>query len=201
MSPIRRLAAATIIPACAVLLLLSGCDIFQTRDPQAPTQGTSSITPPTRPEIVLDNFRAAIEQDNADNYVRSFSDTSGSLPAYRFVPSTQAAARYPGVFHDWGVPEERNYFLNLGKPVNGTPRFDTTGTPTISVGTDSVTYTITYTLYYPHSREGVPQFVRGQMQLDMKPDNHGLWYITAWRDYKTTTDSTWSYLKAVFSGS
>lgn len=179
-----------------MLGVIQSCDIFQTRDPEQPIQGTSSITPPDLPEIVLENLRNAISQDNTDNYIKSFGDTT-----FHFVPTTEVAAQYTGIFHDWSIDDERNYFRNLGAPQNGTPYLTFENQQKTQISSDSVLYIMDYTLYFPHRRQGIPQLAFGKMQLEMRPDAHRLWYIATWHDYTTTTDSTWSYLKARFSGS
>ena len=181
------------------LLFLSGCDIFQTRTPDPPTQGTSSYQIPDQPDVVLSNLRSSIAESNTDNYVRSFADTSTSSQPFTFTPSPEVGSVYSSVFRNWNVSDERGYLQNLGKPDNGTPLLTIQNLKISSKNPDSVVYTMDYTLYYPHHRQGIPQVVSGQMQLFLKPDSRRLWSIQSWQDYKTTKDSTWSYFKAVFS--
>jgi hypothetical protein len=191
---------------CAVALVTayltlqsSGCDIFQTRTPQPPTQTTSSFSPPVTPEIVLSNLTSAVAQDNIDNYMRSFPDSITAPRGFLFTPSPEVAANYSSVFRAWSLTDERTYFQNLGKP-NGTPLLSLSNEQKSTIAPDSVVYTIDYTLYFPHGRSGVPELVGGQMQFGMRTDAQQLWAIYSWQDFKTTSDSTWSYLKAVFSG-
>jgi hypothetical protein len=183
----------------AVLLCFVGCDLFHTRDPEPPTQGTSSYQVPDQPEVVLANLKAAIAESNTDNYIRSFADTSVSSQPFLFIPSSDVSSAYASVFRTWDIAEERTYLQNLGKPDNGTPLLTFTNLKQSSSSLDSVVYTMDYQLYYPHHRQKVPQYVQGNMELHLKPNSGRLWYIQTWLDTKTTSDSTWSYLKAVFS--
>jgi hypothetical protein len=188
--------------APVVLLLLASlaaCDLFQTRDPAMPTENTSTFTPPTTYDIVLRNLQFAFAEDNVDNYMRCFMDST--VRRYEFIPAPEARARFPSIFSQWSLESERRYFQNLGLPSNGAPSLTFPNQAPIFTGADSVIYNLNYTLFYPHKRDGVPQAVQGNMQLYLGTDTRKLWSIYRWQDSRTTTDSTWSYWKAVFSGS
>jgi hypothetical protein len=189
---------ALFILCTAVAVVNCGCDIFQTRDPEPPTQGTSSYQVPDQPEVVLANLKSAVAESNTDNYVRSFVDTASSSQPFTFTPSSEVISTYASVFRTWSVTDERTYFQNLGKPNNITPLL-TFSNLTTSSNSDSVVYIMDYELYYPHNRQNAPTYVKGKMELHLKPNVSRLWYIQSWSDTKTTSDSTWSYLKAVFS--
>jgi hypothetical protein len=185
-----------LILACAPI---AGCDLFQTRDPQAPSQSNSTFSPPVSPDIVLSNLEAAIRDYNVDNYIRCFSDPA--VRPYEFVPSQGVRANYPGLFSQWTLESERRYFLNLGTPKGGSPSLSFSNQQSLTVSSDSVIYNMNYILIFPHHRPNVPQSVQGNMQISIGSDNQHRWSIYRWQDFKTATDSTWSYWKAVFSGS
>ena len=191
----RRPAEAALV----ALFLLAACDLFQTRDPQPPSRTTSTFTPPTSYGIVLRNLQFAVAEDNVDNYLHCLADSA--YRRYEFVPAQETRARFPAIFNQWSLESERRYFQNLGAPVNGAPSLTFPDSPPIYTSTDSVVYNLNYTLFYPHRRAGIPQVVQGNMQLYIGVDPRRLWSIYRWQDSRTTTDSTWSYWKAVFSGS
>lgn len=175
-----------------------GCDIFQTREPEQPTQNTSTFDQPITPETVLRNFQYAIQEYNIDNYMRCFVD-----PAFRsfdFISSQEVRANFASVFDQWNLESERRYFQNLGTPVDGTPLLTFSSQQIMSVSSDSVTYNMNYLLFFPHRKVNTPTVVQGNMQLSLKVDLQHRWSIYRWEDFKTTTDSTWSILKAVLSG-
>jgi len=120
-----------------------------------------------------------------------------------FSSAEDARGRFADVMNNWNLDAEQRYFRNLKEVMNGTPSLtfsDTLPTP-IFVSADSAIYDLNYTLYVPHTRASVPKLMRGNMQLYLGTDIQRRWAIYDWRDFKTTTDSTWSYLKAIFSSS
>ena len=182
-----------------LLAASSGCDIFQTRDPQSPSASTSTYTPPVSPEIVLANLTSAIRDDNVDNYIRCFSDPASRT--YEFIPSQAVRANYPGLFSQWNLESERRYLLNLGTPKYTSPSLAFTNEQTLTVTSDSVIYNMNYMLTFPHNRANVPRTVQGNMQISIGSDAQHKWSIYRWQDFQTVSDSTWSYWKAIFSGS
>lgn len=176
----------------ALVALLAGCDIFQTRDPEPPTQSTSTFEPPVTPEAVLHNLQSAIRENNLDNYLRCFVDTT--FRPYEFVPSQDVRSNF-GI---WTLEDERRYFRTMGSVVDGTPLL-TNSIQNTTFFSDS-TYNVNYTLYFPHKEPNAPKLVRGNMQLHLAIDPQGRWGIDLWSDNKlpSSTDSTWSYLKFWF---
>ena len=183
---------------CVAFIAFQGCDIFQTRDPESPTQTTSTFNPPVSPDIVLQNLRFAVSEYNIDNYMRCFTDTA--VRSYVLIPAQEVRANFEGVFQQWDLQTERRYFQNLGQPSGASPLL-TLVSQQQNVTADSVVYTMNYTFYFPHRRTSVPQIVRGNMQVYLGVDNQRRWSIYRWEDFKTTADTTWSYWRAVFSGS
>lgn len=176
------------------------CDLFSTRDPEPPAQNNSTFIQPVSADIVLENLKKSVTESNADNYFRCFSDIATGR-AYFFLPSVEISAQYSSVFSSWTPEQERMYFQNLGEPLNGTPYLTFANPSTLSVSSDSVVYSMDYKFFYPHRRSGVTQLVQGNMQMFIGANSQRLWSIYRWQDNKTVSDSTWSYWKAVFSGS
>jgi hypothetical protein len=189
-----------IIPVVLAFLVAGtfGCDLFRTRDPQPPTQGSSNFETPTTYDKVLRNLVFSVSDKNLNNYLRCFVDTT--TRPYIFLAAEDARRSYPDVMNQWSLDGEQRYFRNLKEVTPGIPSLTVPDVPPVFVSSDSVIYSLNYTLFFPHNRIGIPQVVRGTMQLSLATDGK-LWSITQWRDSKTTTDSTWRYLKAVFWGS
>jgi hypothetical protein len=180
------------------LVSAAGCDLFRTRDPQAPTQGSSNYESPTTYDKVLRNLVFSVNDKNLNNYLSCFVDTA--VKPYSFLAAEDARRSYPDVMNQWSLESEQRYFRNLKEATAGLPSLLVPDAPPVYVSSDSVIYSLDYTLFFPHNRIGIPQLVRGTMRLSLATDGKR-WSITQWRDAKTTTDSTWSYLKAVFWGS
>ncbi|MBI3195451.1 MAG: hypothetical protein HYZ34_13450 [Ignavibacteriae bacterium] len=185
-----------------LLLVISSirCDLFSTRDPDPPAQNNSTFIQPVSADIVLENLKKSVTESNTDNYFRCFSDVASGR-AYFFLPSVEISAQYSSVFSSWTPEQERMYFQNLGQPSNGTAYLTFSNSSTLAVSSDSVVYSMDYTFFYPHRRSGITQLVQGNMQIFLGANTQRLWSIYRWHDNKTVSDSTWSYWKAVFSGS
>ena len=177
------------------MLISGGCDLFQTRDPEQPTQNTSTFETPTTYDIVLRNLSYAISENNVENYMRCFVDTA--LRPFVFEPSPEEAVN----FTQWSLDAERRYFQNMGAALNGTMSLiDSISNKNISPGPPaSAVFYMNYLLYVPHPDPRAPRSVRGNMELYMVEDSLHRWSIYRWVDKKDAADSTWSYLKAWFN--
>lgn len=173
---------------------------FTTREPQPPQKTVSNYIPPITPEMVFDNMRFAILERNAENYMRSFVDTTRSEKKFEFVPDQGVAAANPGVFQNWSLSEERLYITLL---FQATPadslhelRFDE---PRVEEGATTATFTQNYQLIMLHTRqgEGIPVLVKGQAKFWLEKNHTGDWAIYRWEDFTNGVDATWSKLKAL----
>src|SRR5262245_9011920 len=160
----------------AVLLLIAGCDLFETRTPEPPTQAISTFETPTSHDIVLRNFHYAISENNVRNYLRCFVDTL--YRPYQFEPSPEEQPK----FTTWNLESEQRYFQNIGVSLTGASSLTDSitlrnlypGPPATAV------YFMNYTLYVPHQDPRTPKLVRGSMELDMTEDSLHLWSIYRW---------------------
>ena len=194
------IAAASIVVCW--LVLGSGCNLFEPRDPEPPSQSSDSFIPPTDPDIVIENLQNAIAQKNSVNYVRCFADPSRTARPFQFFPSPDAGSRYASVFAIWTVDQEKTYFQNLvarsaGK-VNAYSNLLLSHRVATVTG-DSAVYTYDYTLTFEHTDASFPTVAIGNLQFVLGLDNNNAWVIYRWNDYKTTSDVTWSHFKGKFS--
>ena len=176
-------------------IFLLGCDLFTPRTPEKPASETSQFEPPVTPEIVLDNLKNAIISSNVDNYIRCFVDSAVSVQSFTFIPS----GNFQGLFQSWSLEDERRYFQNLGKPLYSVPILLLTNLNSENRTSTSVEFTTNYLLIYPHQRTNITKQVQGYMHLFLSIDPQQRWSIYRWEDSKTTSDSTWSYLKYNFN--
>jgi hypothetical protein len=186
-----------------VPLLLAGvsCSLFDTREPEPPSQAGSDFTPPNLPSDVIANLKNAIAQKNALNYMRSFADTTTIDESFRFIPSATARTAYPGVFDDWGRDKEDAHIKDLisHRPtLTSYSNLITTGDQYIPQG-DATTFTSGYTFSFDTDDPGFPASARGRLQFIMKRDRNSFWVITEWTD-SPEIDSvfTWSHFKGRF---
>jgi hypothetical protein len=182
------------------ILTFIGCDIFNTRVPEPPSEQSSNYIQPTAPQIVITNFKNAIEDYNVDNYIKCFVDTSFSDKHFEFVHSLETGIDR-SLFYGWNLESEHHYLINLGKPPYGIAGLILTNERSINVTSDSVIYNYDYSLTYPHGNPNFPTSFSGNLQFYLSVDrNRTNWSIYKWLDFKTGSAYTWSYLKAVFIG-
>jgi hypothetical protein len=177
----------------------AGCDILTTRDPEPPTQGSSTFVPPTAPELVLANLRSAVSEKNVENYMRCLVDTLSAARSFQFVPTASALGRYPSAFLQWSLQSERTWFSSLLAltPAQAAASLSLDGGFSVIVS-DSAVYTGTYALAVAHALPGVPETVRGQVQLVMALDRSSQWSIVRWTDTPVGTEPSWSEWKGRF---
>jgi uncharacterized protein YbaA (DUF1428 family) len=93
--------------------MLVSCNIFDTRTPESPAQTSSNYSPAVNASDVFDNMQHAFSDLNTVNYLKSFSDSTGSGRMLQFEPSAQARSQYVGVFLAWTKQSEQQYFENM----------------------------------------------------------------------------------------
>jgi hypothetical protein len=185
-----------------LVAVAAGCNIFDTRDPEPPSQSSSSYVPATEPSIVFSNMANAFRDLNSLNYLKSFADSSTSGRGFSFEPTPQAKVKYTGVFLLWNRQSEQQYFDNLrSKITSGSAAvlvFQTLSAQ--SLQSDSAQYEATYSLTVPHTVAAVPKVVSGKAQFFLLADRSRNWVIWRWIDLPTgTSNAAWSDLKGEFA--
>lgn len=190
-----------ILIASLVGILLISCELFETREPQPPSTNQSSFRPPDTDEIVFENFKNAIAEANTDNYIRCFADGQTTEKKFEFIASTEWNLTFSGIFSNWTLENERQYFHNMGKPTPGqnSPKLFISNKNRYQSLPDTVIYQFDYKFYFPHQRIGIIDTVSGNMLLYITSKPTPKCFIFRWIDNKTTSDFTWSYWKAIFS--
>jgi len=182
-------------------MLLSCENPFATREPEAPKNSGSRYIPPFAAEIVLENMRNAISDRNVENYLRCFTDSTRTGERFRYEPDAAASNQYPGVFSQWGLSQERDYFsqLRAALPTDSLRSLRLDSLQTIAFS-DSAQFVRAYELNVRHKQQsaGVPGQVRGELRFWLRKDQFGEWSIYRWADFATGQAQTWSALKAAF---
>lgn len=187
---------------CFVLMALriSACqNPFTTREPEPPADTRSTWYQPVSPELIIDNFIAAVQEKSVENYIRCFGAEQDVRSGFRFVPEQSVANNYQGVFAAWTIIEERNYINNLfGQiPPDSISSLILTDV-TETLFSDSVRTTKDYNLTVHHTDPTVARYVAGRMELTLRKGADAFWYIASWADFKMGDDPVWSILKAKF---
>ncbi len=186
----------------SAVLLIAGCtNPFQTREPNPPESGRLSWIPPRRPEIVLENLKNAILEQNVENYLRCLSDSSRNARPFQFIADPQVASENPGTFETWTLDDERAYFSQLRAFLpDDSLHFLTLEPVQFTQYADSAFFVQNYILTVRHTqqKQGVPGQVSGQARFWMGIDPFGDWSIYRWEDRSLGDRPTWSVLKAIF---
>jgi hypothetical protein len=182
-------------------ILMTGCGIFEPRTPEDPTQSGLDFRPPTTPEIVIQNLTSAVDQKNAANYIACFADPTKTGRTFVFIAAPEASAQYPGVFTQWSLSDENDYFQNLvakTSPTSYSNLLLTQKGPVIQTS-DSMVVSYDYEIRFDHSDASFPKVATGNLQFTIGVDKNNFWSVYRWYDFKTTGDVTWSTMKGKFS--
>jgi hypothetical protein len=188
--------------ACLLILILGfgGCGLFDTREPEPPTTGSSTFIPPTAPEIVLSNLEHAVAEINTENYIRCMVDTLNSERRFLFIPTTPAAGRYAGTFADWSMQSERSWFsaMKAFAPRDASASLTLLGSFLVTAA-DSALYEGRYEMTWRHGVSNVSETVQGTLQFIMHTDRNSIWSITRWTDISLPDATSWSEWKGRFA--
>jgi len=194
------LVSGTICGILAVALLLSGCSLFEPRDPENPDTSRLDFVPPTEPSIVIENLQNAIDQKSVANYTACFAEAGTGGQTFVFIPSAEASAQYGPALSSWGTAQEQAYFQNLvARSAYSAFANLQLAKKSQLVTADSVIYSYDYVFTFEHSETGFPKTARGNLQFALAPDAGNRWSIYRWIDFKTGDDITWSMFKGKFS--
>lgn len=180
----------------AFLLFAFGCDVFETRNPEEPSQTKSNYNIPSEPQILIQNIINSFSDKNADNYKKSFAlGPPLSDKTFYFSPSSFAVSRFPGKWTDWSADDEYEYFVNL--VTNVPDEFPVSlffSKEIYSPQGDSVIYTAEYSLSVPKSNNE-PDIYEGNIKFSMITNNQSVWVIYFWEDIAKEGFESWSELK------
>ncbi|MFH0989555.1 MAG: hypothetical protein V1799_06010 [bacterium] len=183
------------------LVIPTACNIFETREPESPTQSSTQYLPPTEPGLVFTNMATSFKELNSLYYIKSFADSSLSGKSFRFDPDPQAKLKYGGVFLNWTKQSEQQYFDNMKSRIpSGASASLTFQTLTVqSLQSDSAQYEAGYFLNIQHTSTTIPKEIKGRAQFFLIADRSRNWTIWRWVDLPTTTGAfSWSDLKGEF---
>jgi len=179
----------------ALIILLSSCNILQTRNPQSPKISRSSFKPSITPEILFANLKNAFAQKNSEGYKACFVEDPSFNSVFKFIPSSTAAAADPALLK-WDLKKEQQYFFNLVQSNEKSEielllkneDWNTLGEQRV------YKYDYTIILDLPLTQKMYSGTSRFQIQLDAKNQ----WVIAEWIDIQTSKKQTWSDLKGTY---
>lgn len=181
--------------AAVAVVLLAGCALFDTRDPEPPVAEGGTYLQPDTPEQVVANITAAVSEMNTLNYRRSFADE------FSFQPSATAEASFP-IWNGWDVTNEEQYFSSLAAAARfgSSHRLQLTDQSPTPVSDRVSIVDSNYELVVNHNRPEIPTAFEGQLRWEIEQGSDGLWRLVRWTDQESGNVPSWSNLKAEFGG-
>lgn len=178
------------------VILIYGCDIFETRDPEEPDRSRSNYETPSEPQIVIQNLQNAFSDRNSDNYKKNFALGPPLVNRiFSFLPTSLALSSDPALWANWNVDNEFRYFNNLVTRVpEGLPITLLLSEEQFSPSIDSTIYTAKYFISIPNLT-GDPEIYEGSLKFNMITDNQLAWVIHYWEDISKESSNSWSDLK------
>ena len=182
------------------VFILTGCELFDTRDAEIPDQGRSSFEPASSPQILISNLVNSFRDKNVENYLACFVDSSFTEKRYQFLPTSSAVSQYPVLSENWTKREEESYFNNMKvRTETNIPVIVDFSNQIINPLGDSLQVTANYLLNLPNN-SGIPTNYQGDLIFNMIRDSRSVWVIYYWQDIKTSTNLPgWSELKGLLA--
>lgn len=181
-----------------LLLIVYGCTIFETREPEPPDSGTSApFIQPERPEVVLENLENAIRDLNLQNYLRNLDEE-----LFQYQPNNAAQNATPDLWTNWDYASEETYFNNLRSASqsgsNHQLQLSDIESETLSSSEQQITARYSLTVNHNRNVDGIPTTATGSFILYLTEADDGLWSIREWTDLATSGSFTWSDLRSTF---
>lgn len=177
-------------------VILQGCDLLNTRDPELPDAGRTSFIPATTPDLLFTNLKNSLKEKVVENYMGCFVDPAFLNRPYIYIPSAGSGFQFD-VFQDWNVFSERQYFNNvIGATTENSPIVLQLLNEIINIVGDSAIYQYEYVLSIPFQEESA--LYKGNCQFHIRNDSRSQWVITRWEDIKDENYPSWSDLKGQY---
>jgi len=179
-----------------LLFLAVSCDIFETRDAEAPDQQRSNYVPATSPEILIQNLIDSFADKDVVNYKNTFV-TGLSNRVYTFIPSSTALSRFQNLWPSWNIDAEVQYFNNMKTSVPEELPVLLSGLSlspeSFSIFGDSLKYNSEYFISVPQINSE-PLIFQGNLELSMI-NVSTVWLVYFWKDNAIEDNPSWSDLK------
>jgi hypothetical protein len=181
------------IMVCVLILYLSGCDFFDTRNPESPTNTKSDYRVPVEPSDVIQNIISAFKDRNANDYKKNFASGPPLINReFFFVPSGNVLTSFP---ENWTVNQEFQYFNNLiTRTSQDIPINLTFSNELYDLRVDSAIYSADYSISVPVTNSE-PKIYSGSLKFTMMTDINSAWTIYFWEDIARSGAKSWSELK------
>ncbi len=177
-----------------IVILLSSCDLFSTREVEEPQKSGSNYVPPTTPKLLFDNLRNSLSEKVSENYMASFVDSAFLNSEFNYIAASGAEATFQTLSH-WDLSAERIYINNVFSAVGQSAILLSLTDEFSTPQGDSAIYFYTYALNVPTNNPDFPTVYQGNVEFTIKLDSRNQWVITKWRDIQVGNLPSWSELR------
>lgn len=182
-----------------ITILISSCDLFDTRVAERPQKPRSDYQTAFTPEILDSNLVNSLKNKDLENYLSCLSNPSFTNKIFSFTPSSEALSQFPALGDNWSRTNESQYFSNLIIKTSGDlPITLYLSNSSSSNHGDSITYIASYSLNVPFTDVNIPSNYQGDLIFELIKDSRSVWSIYSWRDIKSSSLPSWSELKGRF---
>ncbi len=179
-----KYAAVWIAVLVTTSVLSTGC-IFEPREPEPPTTGEAI---PYLEKSSTANAWANLEKSLEASHAPGWEDNI-SLDIFIYVPDTDAASQFPGVFDGWGREKEVAFINNFyNSDVTITAQLLQTGyVVPPDAGTQVAWEDVIYDVTVTENANGSSTRYRGKAIITFRLEGN-FWYIYQWRDQQGESD-------------
>jgi len=181
-----------------LLILVTSCDVFETREPENPNTGRTEFVTPTTPEILFNNLKSSLREKIVENYMQCLIDPALTESEFNFISNASSLQNYPAL-SNWERSSEQQYFNNLKTSVNDESavilelfnEFQ-------NIQGNSATFQYDYRIIISPIDNAIPSEYRGTAIFTIILDSRNYWVIQNWEDIGIEGFSSWSDLKGRF---
>ena len=191
---LRKNRPAKILILLFVMFAVNSCSIFETREPEVPSNSANTFAPATTPDILFENLKAAFKEGVVENYLACLVDNATLNKEFVFQASSTALNKYSALTN-WSLNLERLYFTNIVSLAENKQMILLLENGSGIVQGDSALFSFDYTISVPFETN---QF-EGSAEFTIFLDNRNQWFITRWRDIEKSNKQSWSELKGKYN--
>ncbi len=175
-------------------IVIVGCDILSTRDPETPIQPGTSLQQATVPSILFTNLIESFGKKVTENYLNCLADSSLIDKDFKFYPAGSSINKF-NVLQNWTRDSERRYFNNLKNNALANKSIELSLLNEVAnLQGDEAIYQFEYTISFENISTG-QEIYKGNVEFKIKIDRNNVWVITEWTDRSIQGFNCWSDLK------
>jgi len=181
-----------------ITILISSCDLFDTRVAEHPQEPGSDYQTAFTPDDLISNLINSLKDKDSKNYISCLSGSSVTNKPFSFSPSSEALSQFPALGDNWTTTNESRYFSNMiAKVPDESPITLVLSNSVLSIHGETATYVASYSLNVPLNDVTIPSNYQGELIFELVTYQL-TWSIYFWQDIKRIDSPSWSELKGRF---